>query len=189
MQQRRPGDAGHSGRLRLARESGRQRRRRRRRPPSQAVADCPHALLRTSGRDVGLPDGQMGNSEVGHLNIGAGRVVMQDLPRIGERRRRRDRPGAGPPRSRRQAKATGGTCHLIGLVSRRRAFASGPAAALADLTEAGVPDVVHAFTEAAIRRRNPPPRTSSGCKPRCRRRHRHRPGVISRWTATSAGTA
>src|SRR3712207_3063365 len=42
----------------------------------------PRAFLRTSGLDVGLPDGQMGNSEVGHLNIGAGRVVMQDLPRI-----------------------------------------------------------------------------------------------------------
>src|SRR5215203_5102671 len=43
-----------------------------------------HAFLRTSGKDVGLPDGQMGNSEVGHLNIGAGRVVMQDLPRISD---------------------------------------------------------------------------------------------------------
>src|SRR5467141_538230 len=43
---------------------------------------CPHALLHTSGKDVGLPPGQMGNSEVGHLNIGAGRLVMQDLPRI-----------------------------------------------------------------------------------------------------------
>src|SRR5712675_148777 len=45
---------------------------------------CPHSFLHTSGRDVGLPPGQMGNSEVGHLNIGAGRVVMQDLPRIGD---------------------------------------------------------------------------------------------------------
>ena len=45
---------------------------------------CPKALLITSGLDVGLPRGQMGNSEVGHLNIGAGRVVMQDLPRIGQ---------------------------------------------------------------------------------------------------------
>src|SRR5882757_3596874 len=45
-------------------------------------ATCPHALLRTSGKDVGLPPGQMGNSEVGHLNIGAGRIAMQDLPRI-----------------------------------------------------------------------------------------------------------
>src|SRR6202044_3704255 len=42
----------------------------------------PHGFLRTSGKEVGLPEGQMGNSEVGHLNIGAGRVVMQDLPRI-----------------------------------------------------------------------------------------------------------
>ena len=46
--------------------------------------NCPHAFLHTSGRDVGLPDGQMGNSEVGHLNIGAGRVVMQELVRIGK---------------------------------------------------------------------------------------------------------
>jgi len=42
----------------------------------------PNATLKTSGEDVGLPDGQMGNSEVGHLNIGAGRVVYQDLMKI-----------------------------------------------------------------------------------------------------------
>src|SRR5579871_3519814 len=42
----------------------------------------PHSLLATSGGAVGLPDGQMGNSEVGHMNLGAGRIVMQDLPRI-----------------------------------------------------------------------------------------------------------
>lgn len=42
----------------------------------------PHAQLETSGEQVGLPDGQMGNSEVGHLNIGAGRIVYQDLVRI-----------------------------------------------------------------------------------------------------------
>ena len=45
-------------------------------------ATCPHTTLSASGLDVGLPDGQMGNSEVGHTNIGAGRVVFQDLPRI-----------------------------------------------------------------------------------------------------------
>ncbi|MSO89816.1 MAG: 2,3-bisphosphoglycerate-independent phosphoglycerate mutase [Rhodospirillaceae bacterium] len=44
--------------------------------------DCPHALLQASELNVGLPSGQMGNSEVGHMNLGAGRVVMQDLPRI-----------------------------------------------------------------------------------------------------------
>ena len=45
-------------------------------------AVSPHAELQASGEDVGLPDGQMGNSEVGHLNIGAGRVVYQDLVKI-----------------------------------------------------------------------------------------------------------
>jgi 2,3-bisphosphoglycerate-independent phosphoglycerate mutase len=49
---------------------------------TRLLADCPHALLETSGNAVGLPKGQMGNSEVGHMNIGAGRVVAQDLPRI-----------------------------------------------------------------------------------------------------------
>src|SRR3954470_16205600 len=49
---------------------------------TRLLAECPHALLQTSGRAVGLPSGQMGNSEVGHMNIGAGRVVAQDLPRI-----------------------------------------------------------------------------------------------------------
>ncbi|MFQ5566909.1 MAG: 2,3-bisphosphoglycerate-independent phosphoglycerate mutase, partial [Paracoccaceae bacterium] len=44
--------------------------------------DCPRATLAASGNDVGLPEGQMGNSEVGHTNIGAGRVVWMDLPRI-----------------------------------------------------------------------------------------------------------
>ncbi len=46
------------------------------------TASYPHAQLRTDGENVGLPDGQMGNSEVGHLNIGAGRVVYQDLVKI-----------------------------------------------------------------------------------------------------------
>lgn len=45
-------------------------------------ASCPHSVLSASGEDVGLPAGQIGNSEVGHTNIGAGRVVYQDLPRI-----------------------------------------------------------------------------------------------------------
>ena len=47
-------------------------------------ADSPHTTLAASGRAVGLPDGQMGNSEVGHLNLGAGRVVLQVLVRIDE---------------------------------------------------------------------------------------------------------
>jgi len=46
------------------------------------MAECPHVLIKTSGQDVGLPDGVMGNSEVGHQNIGAGRIVEQELMRI-----------------------------------------------------------------------------------------------------------
>src|SRR6266704_6328080 len=50
----------------------------------QLYRDYPGAKLSASGADVGLPDGQMGNSEVGHLNLGAGRIVYQDLTRINE---------------------------------------------------------------------------------------------------------
>jgi 2,3-bisphosphoglycerate-independent phosphoglycerate mutase len=46
------------------------------------LAEAPHTLIHTEGRHVGLPDGQMGNSEVGHMNLGAGRIVYQDLTRI-----------------------------------------------------------------------------------------------------------
>ena len=48
----------------------------------QLWANYPHSQLLASGENVGLPDGQMGNSEVGHLNIGAGRIVYQDLVKI-----------------------------------------------------------------------------------------------------------
>jgi 2,3-bisphosphoglycerate-independent phosphoglycerate mutase len=121
----------------------------------------PHAFLRTSGRDVGLPPGQMGNSEVGHLNIGAGRVVMQDLPRIG------DAIAAGeinkaPALTELIAalKKSGGTCHLIGLVSPGGVHShQDHAAALAKiLTDAGVPTVVHAITDG----RDTPPQSAGG---------------------------
>jgi len=46
------------------------------------ISTCPNALLKCSGLEVGLPEGQMGNSEVGHITIGAGRVIYQDLPKI-----------------------------------------------------------------------------------------------------------
>ena len=49
---------------------------------SSMFAGIPNSELLTSGENVGLPDGQMGNSEVGHLNIGAGRVVYQDLVKV-----------------------------------------------------------------------------------------------------------
>ena len=48
----------------------------------EIIKTYPHSQLLASGENVGLPDGQMGNSEVGHLNIGAGRIVYQDLVKI-----------------------------------------------------------------------------------------------------------
>ena len=46
------------------------------------LSENPNTIIHTSGKDVGLPEGQMGNSEVGHTNIGAGRIVYQDLAKI-----------------------------------------------------------------------------------------------------------
>src|ERR1044072_8913268 len=85
---------------------------------SRLWANGPHAFLRTDGREVGLPPGQMGNSEVGHMNIGAGRVVMQDLPRIGDAIESGEIKKAPALTGLIAAlKKSGGTCHLIGLVS------------------------------------------------------------------------
>ena len=78
----------------------------------------PHAELRTDGENVGLPDGQMGNSEVGHLNIGAGRVVYQDLVKInraaadGSIMQNKEIVAAFE-----YAKANGVNVHFMGLVS------------------------------------------------------------------------
>jgi len=82
------------------------------------LAEAPQALLQTSGLAVGLPDGQMGNSEVGHQNIGAGRIVLQDLPRIDEAVA--DGSLARNPRLAAfiaNLQASGGACHLLGLLS------------------------------------------------------------------------
>jgi 2,3-bisphosphoglycerate-independent phosphoglycerate mutase len=120
----------------------------------------PHGFLHTSGHDVGLPDGQMGNSEVGHLNIGAGRVVMQDLPRIsaavasGEIAR-----APALVDLIKKLKASGGTCHLLGLVSPGGVHShQDHAAALAKiLADADVPTLVHALTDG----RDTPPQSAA----------------------------
>ena len=79
---------------------------------------CPNSLLEASAIDVGLPAGQMGNSEVGHMNIGSGRIILQDLPRIDQAIV--DRKLEDNTAFRRFAgllQKTGGSCHLVGLVS------------------------------------------------------------------------
>ncbi len=77
----------------------------------------PHTMLKTSGKDVGLPDGQMGNSEVGHMNLGAGRVVFQDLPRIDNAIENHELE-KNPVLLNliQKLKETNGTCHLMGLL-------------------------------------------------------------------------
>lgn len=120
----------------------------------------PHGFLHTSGRDVGLPDGQMGNSEVGHLNIGAGRVVVQDLPRI-------DQAIANGEIERAPAlltlieklKANSGTCHLVGLVSPGGVHSHQDHALelVKILDRAAVPVLVHAITDG----RDTPPQSAA----------------------------
>jgi 2,3-bisphosphoglycerate-independent phosphoglycerate mutase len=122
-------------------------------------ATCPHAFLHTSGEDVGLPPGQMGNSEVGHLNIGAGRLVMQDLPRINAAVASGEIEQAPALRSLiERLRRSGGRCHLMGLVSPGGVHShQDHAVALARiLAEASVPTLVHAFTDG----RDTPPRSA-----------------------------
>ena len=121
----------------------------------------PRAFLATSGLDVGLPEGQMGNSEVGHLNIGAGRVVMQDLPRISTAVAD-GTLGSHPGLNRviEALRATGGTAHLMGLASPGGVHAhQDHAVALARILHlAGIPMALHAFTDG----RDTPPESGRG---------------------------
>ena len=81
------------------------------------VSRYPRTLLAASGLRVGLPDGQMGNSEVGHLNLGAGRVVMQDIVRISQAIKDGSFFRLEPfVEACRRVKQSGGTLHLVGLI-------------------------------------------------------------------------
>ncbi len=125
-------------------------------------ASSPHAFLHTSGLDVGLPDGQMGNSEVGHMNIGAGRVVMQDLPKItsslaaGELAKMPAFLGLVE-----KLKANGASLHLMGLVSPGGVHAHQDHAIIIARTaaQAGVKVLIHAFTDG----RDTAPRSGGEC--------------------------
>ena len=123
-------------------------------------AQRPHTLIHTEGRHVGLPDGQMGNSEVGHMNLGAGRIVYQDLTRVdaaiedGSFFANTELLAACEA-----AKTHGGTLHVMGLLSpggvhshERHIFAMLDLAA-----REGVANVaVHAFLDG----RDTPPRSA-----------------------------
>lgn len=111
---------------------------------------CPNATLITHGPDVGLPSGQMGNSEVGHTNIGAGRVVAMDLGQIdlaiedGSFYENAEIVAFAE-----KLKSTGGTAHLMGVVSDGgvHGHLNHIIAAVKAVTDAGVPVVVHAIAD------------------------------------------
>jgi len=122
---------------------------------------CPHATLITHGPDVGLPRGQMGNSEVGHTNIGAGRVVAMDLGQI-DLAIEEGEFAQNPPLLEfiDKLKATGGTAHLMGLVSDGgvHGHLRHMVAAAKALDDAGVPVVIHGITDG----RDVAPRSALG---------------------------
>jgi len=119
----------------------------------------PHTFLNTSGLAVGLPEGQMGNSEVGHMNIGSGRVVMQDLPRIDAAIA--DGSLANNPKLLEfveKLKASGGVCHIMGLLSDGGVHShQNHIAGLAKIISAsGIKVLIHAFTDG----RDTPPQSA-----------------------------
>lgn len=123
------------------------------------VQQWPTGELECAGADVGLPDGQMGNSEVGHMNLGAGRIVWQDLPRINNA----IADGSLAANDALWAfmsklKGSGGTCHLAGLVSPGGVHAMDThVVALARmLSTEGIPVAIHAFLDG----RDTPPRSA-----------------------------
>jgi 2,3-bisphosphoglycerate-independent phosphoglycerate mutase len=122
---------------------------------------CPTGRLNASERFVGLPEGQMGNSEVGHMNLGAGRIVVPDLPRIDNALL--DGSLAAKPGLNQfiaTLKASGGAAHLLGLMSDGGVHShQDHIVGVAKLIAAqGVPVVLHAFTDG----RDTPPQSALG---------------------------
>ena len=123
------------------------------------LTDSPYALLATSGAAVGLPRGQMGNSEVGHMNIGSGRVVAQDLPRIDvaiEEGELASRPVLVDLIN--KAKSTGGALHIMGLMSPGGVHSHQDHIAALVKAAAGLPVFIHAFLDG----RDTPPKSARG---------------------------
>jgi 2,3-bisphosphoglycerate-independent phosphoglycerate mutase len=125
------------------------------------MATCPNATLVTHGPDVGLPGGQMGNSEVGHTNIGAGRVVAMDLGAIDLAVETGSfRQNAGLLDLIARLRASGGAAHLLGVVSDGgvHGHIRHLVEAARAITAAGVPVWVHAVTDG----RDVPPSSAPG---------------------------
>lgn len=127
---------------------------------NHAWKTAPHALLEASEEFVGLPKGQIGNSEVGHMNLGAGRVIFQDLPLID--RAIANNELAGNPTLQNliaKLKQSKGTCHIMGLASPGgvHAHQDHMVALAREVTKAGVPVAMHAFLDG----RDVPPQSAA----------------------------
>ncbi|MDI9635416.1 2,3-bisphosphoglycerate-independent phosphoglycerate mutase [Kamptonema cortianum] len=125
----------------------------------ELITTSPHTLLEASERNVGLPEGQMGNSEVGHMNIGAGRIILQDLPRIDEAIKQGalyDLPELNDFIE--KLKASKGSCHLMGLLSPGGIHShQRHIQAIAEVVASqGVPVIIHAFLDG----RDTPPQSA-----------------------------
>jgi 2,3-bisphosphoglycerate-independent phosphoglycerate mutase len=123
--------------------------------------DYPNALIQASEHFVGLPDGQMGNSEVGHMNLGAGRVVYQDMPRIEAAIADGSIRANGPLNELiAKMKTSGGTLHAMGLMSPGgvHALQTQMAAIIRIVAEAGVKIAIHVFLDG----RDTPPSSARG---------------------------
>jgi 2,3-bisphosphoglycerate-independent phosphoglycerate mutase len=130
---------------------------------------CPHAKLQASELFVGLPKGQMGNSEVGHMTMGAGRVILQDLPRIDLSLNNQttadgtDEKLISNPKFTnfiKTLKKTGGACHVMGLLSPGgvHSHQSHMEAIVNFLTQTNIPVHVHAILDG----RDTPPQSAYG---------------------------
>ena len=161
------------------------------------LREYPNTLIKTSGHSVGLPDGQMGNSEVGHLNIGAGRVVHMDSTRI-ELMIQNGEFFSDPPLlgAMQNARAGGRRLHLFGLVSDGgvHSYQTHLHALLKMAKQNGVDRVfVHAFMDG----RDTLPTNGAGYLEQLQQKmreyntERSRPSMdaITRWTAIAAGNA
>ncbi|MSU92265.1 2,3-bisphosphoglycerate-independent phosphoglycerate mutase [Rhodobacteraceae bacterium 2CG4] len=123
------------------------------------MRECPNATLTAHGPAVGLPEGQMGNSEVGHTNIGAGRIVWMDLPKIDKAIEDGDFDSNPALTAFAETlKATGGVAHLAALASPGGVHAHQRhiARAAQVLAGQGIPVAVHAFTDG----RDVPPKSA-----------------------------
>jgi 2,3-bisphosphoglycerate-independent phosphoglycerate mutase len=164
-------------------------------------AQHPNGLISGSGEDVGLPEGQFGNSEVGHMNLGAGRVLYQDSTKITKEIREGqffEHPVLLDAIE--QARGRHGALHILGLLSDGGVHAHiDHLVAMSSLAaQNGLNVLVHAFWMAAIRRPKVPRNTLIILKPKwrlkipkARDRFDWRPYVadILRWIVMSAGIA